>query len=117
MPSVTTWVDHEGIMPSGINKERKILYDYTHMYNTQKQIPDKKQNKQPNQTKQKQTYRCQEQSSGYQRGRGGVGGGQKALKGVNCMAMGGNYISGEHTLEYIHKSKNILLYTLNYRIL
>ena len=49
--------------------------------------------------------------------RSGVGGGQKALKGVNCMAMGGNYISGEHTLEYIHKSKNILLYTLNYRIL
>ena len=38
MPSVTTWVDHEGIMPSGINKERKILYDFTHIWNLKKQI-------------------------------------------------------------------------------
>lgn len=42
---------------------------------------------------------------------------ERVKKGVNCMAVGGNYISGEHTLVYIHKSRNILLYILNYRIL
>ena len=38
MPSVTTWVDHEGIMPSRISKERKILYGFTHIQNLKKQI-------------------------------------------------------------------------------
>ena len=40
--------------------ERQILYDFTHMWN----IKNQKQNKLTNQTKQKQTYRYREQSSG-----------------------------------------------------
>ena len=38
MSSLTAWVEHEGIMLSGISQERQILYDFTHIWNLKNQI-------------------------------------------------------------------------------
>ena len=60
----------EGIMLSDGGSQ--ILYDFTYMWNIKNKQTKNKINEQ---TKQKQTCRFKEQSSGYQRGRDGVGGG------------------------------------------
>ena len=52
MPFATTWMDLEGIMLSKIDRERQILYYFTHMWKINKQ-----------------TYRYREKIGGYQRGR------------------------------------------------
>ena len=44
------------------HEERQILYDFTHMWSIKKKVNE--------QTKQKQTHRYREQSSGYQKERG-----------------------------------------------
>ena len=63
--------------------ERKTLYDFTYVWN----IKNK-------QTKQKETHRCREQSSGYHRGRGSW---EKWVKGVNSMMMNRNNFWSMHT--------------------
>ena len=62
MPFATTGMDLEGITLNEI-RERRILYDFTHMWNI-------KQNKQA-----KHTHRYREHISDYQKRRGVGGGG------------------------------------------
>ena len=54
LPIVTTWIDLKGIMLSEINqdRERKMLYDFTYMWNLKNKINE--------QAKQKQTHSYRE---------------------------------------------------------
>ena len=67
LPSVTTWMDFEGITLSETNQKEKdnTLNGFTHMWNVKK----KKKKKRTNTIKQKQRQRYRDQTSGSQRGR------------------------------------------------
>ena len=76
LPFAATWMDLEGIMLSEISQMEKDKYCMNHLY-----VKSKKYNKWTNITKQKQTHRYREQTSGHQwgggqgqNGSGGVGG-------------------------------------------
>ena len=74
LPFATTWMDLKGIMLSEVS-QRKTSTSY-HLY-----VESKKYNKQMNITKQKQTHRYREQTSGYQWGKGQDKG--RGLRGIS----------------------------------
>ena len=60
LPFLTTWMDLEGIMLSEISQRNTNTVCF-HLH-----VESKTKNKKMNETKQKQTHRYKEQTSGYQ---------------------------------------------------